>query len=135
MTDIYKKLYGYEDDIQLKDDDIKLLEAGMTLKKMNRSKEDFNDRFYRLDLNNNQLVANTKEFRKKEKLCWCFCLFIRYIFGYIYNFFEIKLDSLVSLNEVKSGCSSDDLKTIKLKKGLIDKKKADEMVCIFKLNS
>ncbi len=69
MTDIYKKLYGYEDDIQLKDDDIKLLEAGMTLRKMNRSKEEFNDRFYRLDLNNNQLVANTREFRKKEKLC------------------------------------------------------------------
>lgn len=69
MTDIYKKLYGYEDDIQLKDDDIKLLETGMTLKKMNRTKDEFNDRYYRLDLNNNQLVANTKEFRKKEKLC------------------------------------------------------------------
>lgn len=69
MTDIYKKLYGYEDEIQLKDDDIRVLEKGMNLRKMNPSKEEFNVRFYRLDLNNNQLVASTKEFRKKEKLC------------------------------------------------------------------
>ena len=69
MTDIYKKLYGYENDIQLKDDDIKKLEGGMELRKMNQKKTEFNDRFYRLDLNNNQLVASTKEFRKKEKLC------------------------------------------------------------------
>ena len=67
MTDIYKKLYGYEDDIQLKDDDIKLLETGTILRKM--KKEEFNDRFYRLDLTNNQLIASTKEFRKKEKIC------------------------------------------------------------------
>lgn len=69
MTDFYKKLYGYEDDIQLKDDDVTTLETGMTLRKMNQSKEEFNQRFYRLDLKNNQLVASTKEFRKKEKLC------------------------------------------------------------------
>lgn len=69
MTDFYKKLYGYEDDIQLKDDDITTLETGMSLRKMNQSKEEFNTRFYRLDLKNNQLVASTKEFRKKEKLC------------------------------------------------------------------
>jgi hypothetical protein len=69
MTDIYKKLYGYEDEIQLKDDDIKTLEKGMDLRKMNSKKEEFNDRHYKLDLNNNQLVASTKEFRKKEKLC------------------------------------------------------------------
>ena len=25
--------------------------------------------YYKLDLDNNQLVASTKEFRKKEKLC------------------------------------------------------------------
>ena len=67
-TNFYKKHYGYEDDIQLKDDDIKVLEAGMTLRKMN-NKEEFNDRFFRLDLLNNQLIANTKEFRKKEKYC------------------------------------------------------------------
>lgn len=67
MTDIYKKLYGYEDDIHLKDDDIKLLETGTTLRKM--KKDEFNDRFYKLDLTNNQLVASTKEFRKKEKIC------------------------------------------------------------------
>ena len=53
MTDFYKKLYGYEDDIQLKDDDIKLLETGMMLLKMKANKEQFNQRFYRLDLNNN----------------------------------------------------------------------------------
>ena len=69
MTDFYKKLYGYEDDIQLKDDDIKLLEAGTVLRKMKLNKEEFNDRFYRLDLNNYQLIASTKEFRKKEKIC------------------------------------------------------------------
>ena len=68
MTDFYKKLYGYEDDIQLRDDDITTLETGTYLKKMN-SKGDFNQRYYRLDLKNNQLVANTKEFRKKEKQC------------------------------------------------------------------
>lgn len=104
MTDFYKKLYGYEDDIQLKDDDIKVLEVGMTLRKMNSSKNSFNDRFYRLDLNNNQLVANTKEFRKTEKTY-----------------------PLVSLNEVKSGCSTDDLKTYKLKKSIQDKRKSAEM--------
>jgi hypothetical protein len=69
MTDIYKKLYGYEDEIQLKDDDIKMLEKGMDLRKMNAKKDEFNVRHYKLDLNNNQLVASTKEFRKKEKLC------------------------------------------------------------------
>lgn len=68
-TDFYKKHYGYEDDIQLKDDDIKVLETGMQLRKMKPSKDEFNDRFYRLDLINNQLIANTKEFRKKEKYC------------------------------------------------------------------
>ncbi len=69
MTEFYKKIYGYEDDIQLYDNDIKILEKGMNLHKMNQSKEDFNKRFYRLDLINNQLVASTKEFRKKEKSC------------------------------------------------------------------
>ncbi len=47
----YKKHYGYEDDIQLHDDDIKKLEIGMNLRKMNE-KGDINDRFYRLDLVN-----------------------------------------------------------------------------------
>jgi hypothetical protein len=69
MADFYRKLYGYEDNIQLQDDDIKTLETGMQLRKMNPNKDEFNDRFYRLDLNNYQLVANTKEFRKKEKIC------------------------------------------------------------------
>lgn len=69
MTDFYKKLYGYEDDIQLKDDDIKLLESGMALSKMKANKEQFNQRFYRLDLNNYQLIASTRELRKKEKIC------------------------------------------------------------------
>ena len=69
MTDFYKKLYGYDDDIQLKDDDIKLLETGMPLLKMKANKEHFNQRFYRLDLNNYQLIASTREFRKKEKIC------------------------------------------------------------------
>ena len=127
MTDIYKKLYGYVDDIQLKDDDIKLLETGTILRKM--KKEEFNDRFYRLDLTNNQLIASTKEFRKKEKICksaksarlallaslnspCCLCL----------------LDPLISLNEVKTGCSSDNLKHYKLKKGFTDAKKAEDMV-------
>ena len=68
MTDFYKKLYGYEDDIQLRDDDITTLETGTFLKKMD-PKGNFNHRFYRLDLKNNQIVASTKEFRKKEKLC------------------------------------------------------------------
>jgi hypothetical protein len=68
MTDFYKKIYGYEDAIQLQDDDIRILEKGMWLQKMN-SKEELNSRFYRLDFNNSQLVASTKELRKKEKLC------------------------------------------------------------------
>jgi hypothetical protein len=71
-SNFYKKHYGYEDGIQLKDDDIKVLEGGMTLRKMNPLKEEFNDRFYQLDLVNNQLVASTKEFRKKEKYCKLF---------------------------------------------------------------
>ena len=77
MTDIYKKLYGYEDDIQLRDDDIKTLETGMNLRKMRPNKQEFDDRYYKLDLNNNQLVASTKEFRMKEKLCNfnSFCFF------------------------------------------------------------
>jgi hypothetical protein len=69
MTDFFKNLYGYDDDIQLKDNDIATLETGMNLKKLNQAKEEFNQRFYRLDLKNNQLIASTKEFRKKEKLC------------------------------------------------------------------
>ena len=68
MTDFYKKIYGYEDAIQLQDDDIRMLEKGMWLQKMN-SKEELNSRFYRLDFNNSQLVASTKELSKKEKLC------------------------------------------------------------------
>lgn len=69
MTDFYKKYYGYEDNIKLKDDDIRILQEGMTLKKLNASKEEFNERFYKLDFNTNELVATTKEFRKKEKKC------------------------------------------------------------------
>ena len=69
MAEFYRKLYGYEDDIQLKDDDIKTLESGMNLLKMDTAKEEFNTRFYRLDLSNNHLIARTKEFRKKEKIC------------------------------------------------------------------
>ena len=69
MTDFYKKHYGYEDDIKLKDHDISNLEKGMVLKKLNPSREEFNERFYRLDSNANTLVASTKEFRKKEKVC------------------------------------------------------------------
>jgi hypothetical protein len=69
MTDIYKKLYGYDDNIQLKDDDIKTLEAGVNLRKMRPNKDEFDFRTYRLDLSNNQLIASSKEFNKKEKLC------------------------------------------------------------------
>ena len=69
MSDIYKKLYGYDDNIQLKDDDIKTLEAGMTILKMRPSKIDFDYRTYRLDMTNNQIVASTKEINKKEKSC------------------------------------------------------------------
>lgn len=69
MSEFYKKFYGYEDEIQLKDDDIKLLENGMPLLKMKANKEQFNNRYYRLDLNNYQLIASTKEFGKKEKIC------------------------------------------------------------------
>ena len=76
MSDFYKKFYGYENDIHLKDDDISVLETGMFLKKMNRWKESFNQRFYRLDLKNNQLVASTKEFRKKEKICKLFKIYL-----------------------------------------------------------
>jgi len=69
MSDIYKKLYGYDDNIQLKDDDIKTLEAGMTLLKMRPKKDEFDYRTYRLDMINNQIVASTKEFNKKQKIC------------------------------------------------------------------
>ena len=69
MTDIYKKLYGYDDNIQLQDDDIKTLETGGTLRKMRPNKDEFDYRTYRLDLSNNQLIASSKEFNKKEKLC------------------------------------------------------------------
>ncbi|RNA22069.1 1-phosphatidylinositol 4-5-bisphosphate phosphodiesterase delta-1 [Brachionus plicatilis] len=99
MTDFYKKYYGYEDNIKLKDDDMRILQEGMTLKKLNASKEEFNERFYKLDFNTNELVATTKEFRKKEK---------KY--------------ALTTFNEVKSGCSSDDLKSFKLKNILNDRK-------------
>ena len=69
MSDIYKKLYGYDDNIQLKDDDIKTLEGGMTLLKLRPNKEEFDPRTYRLDMINNQIVASTKEFNKKQKIC------------------------------------------------------------------
>lgn len=69
MTDFYKKYYGYEDNIKLKDDDMTILQDGMNLRKLNANKEEFNERFYRLDFNTNELVATTKEFRKKEKRC------------------------------------------------------------------
>ena len=59
MSDIYKKLYGYDDNIQLKDDDIKTLEAGVKLLKMRPKKYEFDFRTYRLDMINNQIVANT----------------------------------------------------------------------------
>lgn len=69
MTDFYKKHYGYEDNIKLKDDDMRILQDGMFLRKLNANKEEFNERFYKLDFNTNELVATTKEFRKKEKKC------------------------------------------------------------------
>ena len=69
MTDIYKKLYGYDDNIQLKDDDIKKLEAGMNLLKMRPNKTEFDPRNYRLDMVNNQILASTKELNKTQKIC------------------------------------------------------------------
>ncbi|CAF0759543.1 unnamed protein product [Brachionus calyciflorus] len=104
MTDFYKKYYGYEDNIKLKDDDIRKLEEGMNLKKLNGNKEEFNERFYRLDTNLNVLVATTKEFLKKEKI------------------YELTL-----LSEVKEGCSSDNLKSFQLKNSLNDRKKIPEI--------
>jgi hypothetical protein len=38
------------------------------------------------------------------------------------------LDPLISLNEVRSGCGSDNLKYYKLKKGISDRKKVEDMV-------
>jgi hypothetical protein len=67
MTDFYKKHYGYEDKVQLKDDDVKILENGMIIEKLNGS--EFSERRFKLDLINNQLVASTRELRKKEKYC------------------------------------------------------------------
>ncbi len=67
MADFYKRHYGYEDKIQLKDDDIKTLENGAVLEKLNGG--EFHERCFKLDLINNNLVASTKEFRKKEKYC------------------------------------------------------------------
>ena len=49
--------------------DIKLLEKGEKLDKMNPVKKKFNKRFYKLDLKNRQLVANTKQCGKRQKTC------------------------------------------------------------------
>ena len=49
--------------------DIKLLEKGKKLEKMNQNKKTFTKRLYRLDLKNSRLVANTRQCGKKEKTC------------------------------------------------------------------
>jgi hypothetical protein len=54
-----------------REQDVKELEEGMNLIKINTnfSQSDDNHRFFRLDLANHRLVASTKEFLKKEKIC------------------------------------------------------------------
>ena len=51
------------------DYEIKTLSDGMVLNKLNAKKNTFVERRYNLDLINYQIVATTKEFRKKEKTC------------------------------------------------------------------
>ena len=76
----------------------------MNLGKMN-DKGDIHDRFYKLDLTNNQLIASTKEFRKKEKYY-----------------------SLFNMTGIRPGCSSDNLKEYKLKQSMKDKRKSTDLV-------
>ena len=49
--------------------EIKLLEIGEKLDKMHPSKKVFSKRFYKLDLKNQQIIANTRQFGKKQKTC------------------------------------------------------------------
>jgi hypothetical protein len=56
----------------LNDQDVKELETGMDLIKLNSdslSQSEDNQRFFRLDLTNRRIVASTKEFLKKQKIC------------------------------------------------------------------
>ena len=49
--------------------EIKFLEKGEKLDKLNPVKKKFNKRLYKIDLKNRRLVASTKQCGKKEKSC------------------------------------------------------------------
>lgn len=53
----------------LKDEHIKLLEAGGTFKRFIKNKQVFTDQFLRVDTNNNHLICADKQSGKKEKAC------------------------------------------------------------------
>jgi hypothetical protein len=124
----FKTLYGYDDEIKLNDNDIPLLEQGSILLKMN-NRDRFNNRSYKLDMKNNTLVASTKEFRKKQKLCNYIIKIINQKFVVVFFFqFLSFIDPLTTINEVKIGCDTDSLKSFKLKKGIDRKYNANELV-------
>jgi hypothetical protein len=58
---------------RLNESDLSVLESGMNLIKLNPTSKELdspeNNRFFKIDLDKNELVASTKEFLKKEKIC------------------------------------------------------------------
>jgi len=58
--------------------EIKLLEKGENLEKMHPSKKVFSKRFYKLDLKNQQIVANTRQCGKRQKTCSYMCILLYY---------------------------------------------------------
>jgi hypothetical protein len=57
--------------IQLLENDLKALENGVSLQKMHIEKKKFKKRLYKFDFKNKKLVASTRQFGKKEKICDC----------------------------------------------------------------
>ena len=70
---------------KLNESDLSVLESGMNLIKLNATSKELdsseNNRFFKIDLDKNELVASTKEFLKREKICKFVHDFKAFLFG------------------------------------------------------
>ena len=72
------------------------LEAGMCLLKVGEKHHELYERFYRLDLKNNQIIATTNNCFKKEKNCILIStLFLKNWYGDLIKFIYLFLRSVV----------------------------------------
>jgi hypothetical protein len=57
------------DQVEINENDVRFVEKGMFLNKLNIKRKKFEEVFYKLDLVNHQLIASKKSISKNKKYC------------------------------------------------------------------